>query len=592
MSAIELGMGDRSTLVLVLHAFTSQPDDMDAVIAAAKSRWPSATYLCPELPLSLWSTEKPTVIVGELLALLDKVVSEAEQKKSPYTNIVLIGHSFGALLARKLYVVACGETPLAPFEAEVKVGGLIAEDGLLQMRPWASLVSRLVLLAGMNRGWRISHHLSIPRSLMWLTGTTIGHLLRLISGKEFVISTIRQGAEFITQLRIQWIRMRQSHENLGPDSPGGAITIQLLGSQDDMVSPDDNIDLVSGGDFLYLDVPYSGHANVIKMADPTYGQKRAEVFKVALCDSPETIREHAIIPYDERAPLQDKAVKRMVFVIHGIRDHGYWTHKIARRIKQRAETETDKWATETSSYGYFPMLPFMFPWYRRKKVEWLMDQYAEALSRYPNATFSYVGHSNGTYLLAKALELYPCCSFDHIVFAGSVVRSNYDWNRFLSVRPQRIKSVLNFVATSDWVVAFFPKFFEMLGIQDLGGAGHDGFSFKQHSANTYQITFIKGGHGAAIEEPAWDVITQFIVTGQLPDTSSLPLRNEQTSWITLMGKFPPFVYAIVALFLWGLWKGLEMLIGRMAWDSSTQGFVTGFSLAIYLLTLWLVVTRV
>ena len=51
------------------------------------------------------------------------------------------------------------------------------------------------------------------------------------------------------------------------------------------------------------------------------------------------------------------------------------------------------------------MLPFLLSAYRRKNVEWLMDRYTEVVARYPNATVSYIGHSNGTYLLAKALEL-------------------------------------------------------------------------------------------------------------------------------------------------------------------------------------------
>ncbi len=69
---------------------------------------------------------------------------------------------------------------------------------------------------------------------------------------------------------------------------------------------------------------------------------------------------------------------------------------------------------------------------RRSKVEWLMDQYTENLALYPNADFSFVGHSNGTYLLAKALLEYPACKFKNVVFAGSVVNKNYDWGTLVS----------------------------------------------------------------------------------------------------------------------------------------------------------------
>ena len=110
-----------------------------------------------------------------------------------------------------------------------------------------------------------------------------------------------------------------------------------------------------------------------------------------------------------------------------------------------------------------------------------MDQYTEARVRYPNAKFSYVGHSNGTYLVARALRDYAAAKFARIVFAGSVVRCDYDWEKYSKAadgeicRHSRVEKVLNYVATSDWVVAMFPKAMQLYRPIDLGGAGHDGF---------------------------------------------------------------------------------------------------------------------
>ena len=39
----------------------------------------------------------------------------------------------------------------------------------------------------------------------------------------------------------------------------------MLGSIDDIVSPEDQIDLETGGNFVYLGVRYSGHADIIQM---------------------------------------------------------------------------------------------------------------------------------------------------------------------------------------------------------------------------------------------------------------------------------------------------------------------------------------
>jgi hypothetical protein len=87
------------------------------------------------------------------------------------------------------------------------------------------------------------------------------------------------------------------------------------------------------------------------------------------------------------------------------------------------------------------------------------------------------------YLIAKALELYPACRFKRIVFAGSVVRRGFDWRRYL--RTNRVEHVLNYAAKGDWVVAWFPKLFEFLRIQDLGSASFESKSL----ADRWQVRF-------------------------------------------------------------------------------------------------------
>ena len=184
-----------ATLVLLLHAYTQSPRHLAAVRAAIADEWPEARLVCPELPLSLLSMADPNEIVAGLLDTIDAETAAAERAHAPITNIVLVGHSFGALLARKLYVVACGETAEAPFEPALTSRGPKTPSGRLAARPWAVHVSRLVLLAGMNRGWRITHHLGIAKAPVWTLGAAFGHLVRLVSGRTLAISTIRRGRQ-------------------------------------------------------------------------------------------------------------------------------------------------------------------------------------------------------------------------------------------------------------------------------------------------------------------------------------------------------------------------------------------------------------
>jgi len=145
------------------------------------------------------------------------------------------------------------------------------------------------------------------------------------------------------------------------------------------------------------------------------GVRRKAIFQEALIEKETTLRNNQILPSDERLIEANPNITDVVFVIHGIRDTGYWTHKIARKVVALGRKESRQFETETSTYGYFPMLHFLLFARRRAKVEWLMDQYTEDKAKYPNAQFSFMGHSNGTYLLAKALEVYPSWRFKNVV---------------------------------------------------------------------------------------------------------------------------------------------------------------------------------
>jgi hypothetical protein len=581
MNASTADTGAR-TLVVLVHAYTHNAARLDAVARRVLEAWPDATLLRPELDTGRFSLAHPDDLVVQLLGEIDARWKAARDAGEPFARIVLVGHSIGALLLRKAYVVACGEHVEAPFEAAYRPLRTAGHDRV-PAREWAGAVARLVLLAGMNRGWRVSHHLNLLNAPLWAVGSAACQVIRALTRRWPLIFAFRKGAAFITQLRIQWLVMRRH----AAEGAGGASTVQLLGSRDDMVAPYDNVDLVSGGDFHYLDVPQSGHADVIEMDDPAHGAGRAEVFKLALVAPESGLRAASVVPADENFAAPNPAIRNVAFVMHGIRDAGYWTHKIARRIRMRSG-DHEAWATETSSYGYFPMLPFLLPWYRREKVEWLMDQYAEAMARYPNATFHYVGHSNGTYLLARALELYPCCRFERVVFAGSVVRSRYDWTRFTAGDSPRIRSVLNYVATGDWVVAWFPKLFQLLPVQDLGSAGHDGFAALP--ATMAPEPEVQGGHSAAIAEAHWDDIADFVVSGKRRHTAATPrVRNV---FVQVLGWFPPVVWLAIVALLAAVWLGIFSLIAGLMPIGIAQGFVVGLAFGAYLLLIWGVATRI
>ena len=218
---------------------------------------PNADIVLPKLPAGTFSFADPNAIVQQLLELIDRAWAERQHcpDGQSYARIILVGHSLGALLARKVYVCACGQNADAPFEPEIVQRGE-------PTREWASKVERIILFAGMNRGWTISHHLPLQKAILIRLGVFIGDILKLIRRRRLLYFQMRRGAPFITQLRIQWLSLLR-HASMDKQGLGNALVIQLLGSIDDLVAPDDNLDLVTGQNFIYLDVPRSGHGNKV-----------------------------------------------------------------------------------------------------------------------------------------------------------------------------------------------------------------------------------------------------------------------------------------------------------------------------------------
>lgn len=562
--------GASSELVVLLHGYDGGPTKMRHVRAVVAEKLENADIFVPTLPIDAFSFADPFRVVNDVIDQIGRHWENREVAGESYHRIILVGHSVGAVIARKVYVQACGENADAPW----------GQTGLGKgSRSWAGAVTRIVLLAAMNRGWRISHHLSFKNALPWSLGSALGHLVSLVSQRRtpFIFS-FRRGAPFMAQLRIEWLSMLRHAE---AKSLGNATTVQLLGTVDDLVSPEDNIDLITGSDFVYLDVPMSGHINILEMDDSTIGVRRGQIFAQALVSVADDLKTDSVRPGDLMPQPVDSSVTDVVFVIHGIRDRGYWTEKIGRTVKRLGRHSSRVFQTETSSYGYFAMLPFALPWTRKSKVEWLMDEYTEDLALYPNADFSFVGHSNGTYLLAKALKDYPACHFKRVVFAGSVVPTWYDWKSLFD--SNRVEAVLNYVATADWVVALFPKGFEQLGLQDLGSAGHDGFSAAVNPGLS-EVKFVAGHHSAALAESNWESIANFIVNGKVAVPPSAPLARARETWAIALGTAPPAI--------WLIGVGILVLIGwflLLALES--HPVLQTLVLGLYALTLFRVATK-
>jgi hypothetical protein len=587
----DTGPEDGRLLVVVLHGWMGTPTQMNDVVQAVRgayAREPALDLYVPLLPYTKFFSFTPAAeIVSQLLAAMDAIC----RNPARYARVVLIGFSLGALLVRRLFLAATDVAKTVPSEPQLAQAG---------RRSWVGKVERIVSLGGLNRGWLGSGRLGWAESFVTNTIGLMGHIWPG-AGKPTIFEA-RRGAPFVVQTRLQWLALRRSRD---PEKPE-PLVIQLLGTQDSLVAPDDAVDFAvdrsAASPYFYVELPYTRHDNAIVFSpsrfdrDGKFGAARQARFVEVLTSDKNTLAKMAV-PADYLADAlpdePDEAVEHVVFVVHGIRDNGYWTRKIAQKIREsaaRAGTDPSIWRCVTSSYGYFAMLPFLLPWIRRQKVEWLMDEYVGVRSRFPNAAFSYVGHSNGTYLVARALQDYPAAQFHHVLFAGSVVRRDYDWAAL--VATQRVHKVLNMVATRDWVVALFPKGLEPVRrFFDLGGAGFGGFNQAGLVPNVDEVRYVIGGHAAGLVETQWSRIADFIVHGTVPEPPDRDYTDKQSGFWWCASKVSTMILALLvvataAILVWMLYPLFT------PGTTATKATVHILLALLYVIALRFVVTRV
>jgi pimeloyl-ACP methyl ester carboxylesterase len=359
-------------LVVLLHGLHSSVKRLAGISQETKRQLPKCKILPIELPLTLWSLKTPLGAVVNIMDQIDKEWTTAEDESRPFSRIIIIGHSMGALLARKVYACAWGQLTGAYLEDELRMRDATdhtRNEGLRPgERPWARKVERLVLLSGVSRGWAVSSAMGHWERTKWAVYSGFWHL---VPKWKPTIFAFRRGTPFLIEFRLQWLAMRREVKS------ASALIVQLLGTIDDLVPPQDYIDVVPAGpaqsvDLLYLHVPKTGHADIIDIEDAAYSsvrqscseeqhkiaEERRRIFVLALLGKRDEIANCAIqaSDFDDSEPTTpNHAVTDVLFVIHGIRDRGFWTRKIAQHVKASARNAKQPKVVRsvTATYGYF-----------------------------------------------------------------------------------------------------------------------------------------------------------------------------------------------------------------------------------------------
>jgi len=165
----------------------------------------------------------------------------------------------------------------------------------------------------------------------------------------------------------------------------------------------------------------------------------------------------------------------LLISIHGLLSRSEWMKEIAPIASSQG------WIY--APYVYDINDPgLLFSENKRKKVvddfrEWAYDM----MHRYNTPSVSVIAHSFGTYIVGAYLNGFdinelPPVTFDSIILTGSILSSNFDWEKF---RGKSVGKVYNMVAPNDEYVKFMPAtdLKKLLGMSTtFGNAGLKGFS--------------------------------------------------------------------------------------------------------------------
>jgi alpha-beta hydrolase superfamily lysophospholipase len=380
-----------------------------------------------------------------------------------YHEIFLIGHSVGGVIVRAALL-----------------------DGMERGHAWAipdnKKVRRIVLLASTNRGFQ-------PPNLVYRLGTFAArHSVWPVS--DLILSMLR-GGPFVTGVRLRWLRQYR-----GAEPPE---TVQILGTRDPVVRPDDSADLFRYANSVMIRVD-ADHVSIVPTdsSDPTYPY----------------IVDALLGPLaGKHRPSPPAPRSRVVFLLHGIRDYGPWLDDLRKEVL-RLDPDAEVLPVR---YGYFKLINFLAPSLRASKVRDFVDRYAQELAKQPDIPFAVAGHSNGTYILGHALKDVPGVAFERAYLAGCVLPDDFPWDVLLETKVAQVR---NDAARSDWVVALICGTLSWLPFyRDLGLGGFTGF---QRLPPDSESRYLPGGHGAALSKDNLTSIAEFLVRGRPTALTDLP----------------------------------------------------------------------
>lgn len=388
-------------------------------------------------------------------------------------EVRLVGHSVGGLLVRAAYLRGLG---------------IDGEQAATSGSGWASKVRRIVLIGTPNAGFRPSS-LPLPELLAYFFLTPFW---------DFVAESIKEGGYWITNLRLRWMEALRSMEH-------PPLVVQVLGGYDKLVPANDNFH----GDYMpntgWTSMDGADHKGLVDLSDPAQASGRWKVLKEAIFGV--SIR-----------PIPPKTASEIpvYFIVHGVRASAYedWVQNL------KSELKPDQNASDPHvvaiNYDFLSAYEFALPFSRHKQTQAFLIAYGNACREFKPDNFSFAGHSNGTYLLGRAMKAVPAVRFRHVFLAGTVLPTKFNWLALFAgkqigwSRPDgdwQAGKVHNDRASVDVPVGILCAFLRGLWPfnQDIGTGGFRGFNEEglPTQVSDHARAFPPGHGSALLDHPGY-----------------------------------------------------------------------------------------
>lgn len=428
---------------------------------------------------SFWSSRDPNDLAIDLCSKIDESWRELLNQKGAEIPIILIGHSIGALLVRKAYLV--GKGLAEPKDGFPNFGQLFPNLNLPQ---WVNAVKGVVLLASPNRGWDLSigrwlkkrkegNPALDPKEFLAFRWWKFWAEVKWASRKGFLIRSCERGAPFIANLRLLGARY-------GYDVP----TFYILGTQDKIVDVTDYRDpFSSGGKNVFIRQINNTHHKSVVILRPKNGETEDPKFAARREAFLNAVTGNTTWSAWRNDTLVREQKDLLVFIVHGVRTHtARWMSLMENKIQDwKAGSSCE---VKLHKYGFMPVPFFFWPPYHDAKVRQFVNLVIEAIARGPSREIVLIGHSFGTYIIGKALAEYPALNATRILLLASILPKDFGLNSLLlgwgkpdgSSYAQVTDSIRSDCMSKDIIISFTgPGLFGKLKSNTFGVSGLVGF---------------------------------------------------------------------------------------------------------------------